>query len=262
MTSPNAISKLKKKRPIVALTSYDYCMTQWFEDLEIDIILVGDSLGMVSIGYQNTIPVTMDEMILHTRSVTTCKHPALVVGDMPFMSYQTSVENALTNAGRFLKEGFADAVKLEGSIELEDTFVALHKAGIPVMAHIGLNPQHVLIDGSYKVQGKGEGQAQALIDAALCLQETGIFALVLECVPKELAQEITDKLRIPTIGIGAGPFCDGQILVTQDLLGMLKGKRPKFVKTYANFSQIASTQIKNYIDDVRTGKYPDDQYSY
>jgi 3-methyl-2-oxobutanoate hydroxymethyltransferase len=213
------------------------------------------------LGYQSTIPVTVDEMIHHTKAVAKGVERALVVIDMPFMSYHESVEQAKRNAGRMMKESLAGAVKLEGGVKMQEVIRAIVDIEIPVMAHIGLTPQSINRMGSYKVQGKG-AEANALIADAKAVEEAGAFAVVLECVPRQLAKEITEMLSIPTIGIGAGPDCDGQVLVIHDLLGLLKGGRPKFVKSYANMRHDMDAAIKMYIEEVKGGSFPDDALSY
>ncbi len=252
----------KAKKPIVALTSYDYCMTSWFKDLDIDIILVGDSLGMVSLGYSNTLPVTMDEMIMHAQSVARFTHPAILVGDMPWMSYQGSKQKTLNNASRFIKEAHMEGVKLEGGKEILSKVKFLVQSGIPVIGHLGLNPQKVLIYGGFKVQGRDEKSKKYILESALALEKAGVYAIVLECIPLDLAKEITHALEIPTIGIGAGPYCDGQILVTQDILGMVQNKKPRFVKQYGEFAELAKQKLTAFIQDVRDHSFPEKNHSY
>ncbi len=251
----------KGKEKLTMLTAYDYTFANVVDSAGIDSILVGDSLGNVMLGYPNTIPVTVDEMIHHTKAVTKGTKRALVVIDMPFMSYHESIEQAKRNAGRMMKESGADAVKLEGGVRMKEAIKALVDIEIPVMGHIGLTPQSIHRMGSYKVQGKGK-EAAALIKDAKAVEEAGAFSVVLECVPRQLAKEITDMLSIPTIGIGAGPDCDGQVLVIHDLLGLLGEFRPKFVKTYINIRQEMDTSIKNFIEEVRAGAFPDDAHSF
>lgn len=251
----------KGKEKLTMLTAYDYTFANVVDSAGIDSILVGDSLGNVMLGYPNTIPVTVDEMIHHTKAVTKGAKRALVVIDMPFMSYHESIEQAKRNAGRMMKESGADAVKLEGGVRVKEAIKALVDIEIPVMGHIGLTPQSIHRMGSYKVQGKGK-EAAALIKDAKAVEEAGAFSVVLECVPRQLAKEITDMLSIPTIGIGAGPDCDGQVLVIHDLLGLLGEFRPKFVKTYINIRQEMDTSIKNFIEEVKTGAFPDDAHSF
>lgn len=242
---------------ITVLTAYDASFARLLDDTGIDVILVGDSLGMVLLGYESTVPVTMEEMLHHARAVKHGVQRALLVGDMPFMSYQVSVPEAISNAGRFLKEAGCDAVKLEGGLEVCDTVRALVGAGVPVMGHIGLTPQTASQLGGYKVQGKDLDSARKLLRSARALEEAGAFSLVLECIPEELAQVITAALSIPTIGIGAGRFCDGQVLVTHDLLGMFEKFVPSFVKTYVNLAPQIREAVTSFRDEVKSGAFPD-----
>ena len=243
----------KNGEKLAMLTAYDYSTAKLMDESGINGILVGDSLGMVCLGYEDTLSVTMEDMIHHSKAVAKgCKN-TLVVTDMPFMSYQTSVYDAVVNAGRLMKEGRAHAVKLEGGVEVADKIEAIVKASIPVMGHIGLTPQSVNAFGGFKVQGKDEEAAQNLIEAALAVEKAGAFAVVLECVPAKLAKLISEKLTIPTIGIGAGAGCDGQILVYQDMLGMYKDFTPKFVKTYENIGEKMQSAFNNYISEVNEG---------
>ena len=262
VTIPTLLEWKKNKRKITALTAYDYSFARFLDETEIDIVLVGDSLGMVSLGYENTLPVTMADMIHHTRAVRRGIHRALVVGDMPFMSYQVSDQEAIQNAGRFIKEGGAEAVKLEGGAQVLDRVQALVQAGISVMGHVGLTPQSVHQLGGYKVQGKNFLNARQIKKDALGLQKAGAFAVVIEGIPADLAAEITAELNIPTIGIGAGPQCDGQILVTQDMLGMNLDFSPKFVKKFADVGTTIQSALKDYIEEVRSGSFPDEEHSY
>jgi len=247
---------------ITMLTAYDYAMSSIIDECNIDIILVGDSLGMVVLGYDTTLPVTMDEMLHHTKAVSRAAQKALIVGDMPFLSYQASSQTALMNAGRFLQEANAQAVKLEGGREYAETVKKLTLAGIPVMAHLGLTPQCIHQIGGYKVQGKKEDAARKIIEDAKILQDAGAFSLVLECVPEGLADEITKNIEIPTIGIGAGVHCDGQVLVINDLLGMNDKFTPKHVKKYANLNIKIKKAVKAYISEVKHGKFPDSEHSF
>jgi len=251
----------KGKEKLTMLTSYDFNFAGIVDQAGVDSILVGDSVGNVMLGYPSTIPVTVEEMIHHARAVTRGTQRALVVIDMPFMSYHESVEQARRNAGRMIKESGADAVKLEGGLRMKEVIRALVDIEIPVMGHIGLTPQSVNKMGGYKVQGKGE-EAERLIQDAKAVEEAGAFSVVLECVPRQLAKEITEMLSIPTIGIGAGPDCDGQVLVIHDLLGLFGGFRPKFVKTYLNTREQMDGAIKNFIEEVRGGSFPDDAHSF
>ena len=247
---------------ISMLTAYDYSTAKLIDNAGINGILVGDSLGMVCLGYEDTLSVTMEDMIHHTKAVARGAKNALVVGDMPFMSYQTSVYDAVVNAGRLIKESRAQAVKLEGGLEVCDKIEAIVKASIPVMAHIGLTPQSVNTFGGFKVQGKDEDAAKRLIEEAIAVEKAGAFAVVLECVPAKLAKIISEKISIPTIGIGAGAGCDGQILVYQDMLGMYSDFTPKFVKTYENLGEKMNSAFKKYIDEVKDGVFPDEEHSF
>jgi 3-methyl-2-oxobutanoate hydroxymethyltransferase len=251
-----------EKKPISMLTAYDYTTACLLEEAGVDTILVGDSLGMTMLGYENTLRVTMDEMIHHTKAVARGTHHALLIGDMPFLSYHVSIEEAVRNAGRFVQEGRAEAVKLEGGPDVIDKIRAIVKAQIPVLGHLGLTPQSLNIFGGFKVQGKDLEAARRLVDDALLLQDAGVFGIVLEKVPDTLARVISSKLEIPTIGIGAGPHCDGQVLVIQDMLGMFRKFRPKFVKTYAQLGDETVVAVKSYIDEVRGGQFPQAEHSF
>lgn len=258
------IQKMKAEgTPISMITAYDYIMAQNVDEAGIDMILVGDSLGNVVMGYPSTLPVTMEDMLHHTACVVRGVQRALVVGDMPFMSYQESTAQALHNAGRFLKETQCDAVKLEGGARVCEAIYKMTEAGIPVVGHIGLTPQSVNQFGGFKVQGKNEERARQLIEEAKEVEEAGAFAIVLECVPADLATEITKNLKsAATIGIGAGNGCDGQVLVCTDLLGMSGGFRPKFVKTYANMHDEIVGAVKSYISDVQTRAFPAPEHTF
>jgi 3-methyl-2-oxobutanoate hydroxymethyltransferase len=251
---------------IAMLTAYDASFARLCDQAGVDVLLVGDSLGMVIQGMDNTLPVTMDQMVYHcqavARGVAAASGRAMVVGDMPFLSYQASVDEAIRNAGRLLKEGMAEAVKLEGGAEYAELAQRLSRLGVPVMGHIGLTPQSLHTLGGFKIQGRKEGEAERLLSDALALQEAGCFALVLEAIPRELAAEITAALRIPTIGIGAGVDCDGQVLVIYDLLGMNEEFRPRFVKRYDNLALRVRTAIDTYIDEVRSGEFPGPEHSF
>lgn len=262
VTIPQLVDWKKNQRKISALTAYDYTFARLLDESGIDVILVGDSAGMVSMGYENTLPVTMDEMIFHTRGVRRGVQTALLVGDMPFMSYHVSVEETIRNAGRFVQEGGAEAVKMEGGSRILDKVHAVVQAGISVMGHVGLTPQSVHQFGGYRVQGKNYLDARQIKKDALDLQKAGVFALVLEGMPMELATEITAELEIPTIGIGAGSHCDGQILVTQDMLGMNLDFAPKFVKKYSEVGSAIQSAVQDYVDEVRSGAFPDKAHSY
>lgn len=244
------------------LTSYDYSMARLVDEAGINSILVGDSLGNVMLGYEDTTPVTMEDMIHHTAAVARGAKNALIVGDMPFMSYQTSVYDAVVNAGRLIKEGHANAVKLEGGREVCPQIRAIVDAGIPVCAHIGLTPQSINAFGGHKVQGKSEEAAKKLIEDALAVQEAGAFAVVIEAVPAKLAALITSKLDIVTIGIGAGAGCDGQVLVYQDMLGMFSDFSPKFVKRYAEIGEIMKAAFAKYDEEVKAGVFPAEEHGY
>lgn len=257
------IKKMKTQgEKITMLTAYDFGMASILDESDIDILLVGDSLGMVILGYDTTLPVTMEDMLHHTRAVARGSNKALIVADMPFLSYQVSPEQALANAGRFLKEADAQAVKLEGGEEQADTVYKMTTAGIPVMAHLGLTPQSIHQLGGYKVQGKKEDAASKMIQDAKFLEDAGAFSLVLECVPEKLAAEISELLTIPTIGIGAGIHCDGQVLVVNDMLGLYDRMTPKFVKKYLNLNLEIRNAVKRYISDVKTGAFPDGEHSF
>ncbi len=254
-------AKAEGKR-LSMLTAYDYSTAKLEDEAGINGILVGDSLGNVVLGYDDTIPVTMEDMIHHGAAVARGAKEALVVIDMPFMSYQISVEDALRNAGRLMKEGHAGAVKLEGGEEVCPQIRAIVNAGIPVMAHLGLTPQSIHAFGGFKVQGKTEAAAKKLLEDAKRVQEAGAFSVVLEAVPSKLAAMITEELDIPTIGIGAGNGCDGQILVYQDMLGMFSDFTPKFVKRYANVGEVMKEAFRGYIEEVESGAFPAKENEY
>ncbi len=271
MSTQTSISKVttatirdmaSKGEKITMLTAYDYPTALIVDEAGIDIILVGDSLGMVILGYDSTLPVTMDEMIHHTKAVSRAVKHAMVVGDMPFMSYQVSVEDALYNAARFLQEAGAQGVKLEGGREVAEITRRITSSGIPVMAHLGLTPQSVHQFGGYKVQGKEDASAKRIMEDAKILEEAGAFSLVLECVPATLAKDVSESLTIPTIGIGAGVDCDGQVLVLHDMLGMFEKFMPKFVKPYAKLNVQMKEAIQQYIDEVKKGTFPEKKHSF
>jgi len=262
VTVPEIQGRKAAAKKITALTACDFGFARLLDPTAIDIVLVGDSLGMVSLGYENTLPVTMDEMLAHARAVRRGITRALLVGDMPFMSYQVSLEEAVRNAGRFIQEAGASAVKLEGGQRAAETVNAIVRAGIPVMGHIGLTPQSVHQFGGYRVQGKNYLDARQICQDARHLEKAGAFSLVLEGIPADLAAEITAAVKIPTIGIGAGPACDGQILVLHDLLGLTDGFTPKFVKRYAELGALAKEAVGRYIDDVRSGAFPASEHCY
>ncbi len=258
ITVPTLYKMKEKGERIVALTAYDFPFAQIVDESGIHMILVGDSVGMVVQGEASTLPVTMDEMIYHTRIVSRATRNAMVIGDMPFMSYQARMEDAIANAGRFLKEAGASAIKLEGGAAVRDIIKRISDAGIPVQAHIGLTPQSVHQMGGYRVQRDGD----RLMADAIEVQEAGAFSVVLEGIPSEISEKITKTLAIPTIGIGAGPHCDGQILVLHDLLGLSDRHVPKFVKQYARLKEIAQSAIKKYIEEVQTRKFPAKEHCY
>jgi len=261
MTVSDFRKRKAEGRKIVMVTTYDALFTRIVEEAGLDILLVGDSLGVVVQGKKDTLSVTMEDMLYHTKLVTGAAQRSLVIGDMPFLSYQVSVEEAVRNAGRFLQAGAA-AVKLEGGAAVVDRVEAMTRFGIPVMGHIGMTPQSVHRYGGYKVQGKAVDQADELIADARALEAAGAFALVLEAVPAKLAEKITQALEIPTIGIGAGPSCDGQILVLYDLLGLFDRFVPKFVKPYAHLKADALQALRRFREEVEQGKFPTDSESY
>lgn len=252
----------KNGEKLTMLTAYDYTTAKLLDESGVDSILVGDSLGMVVLGYDDTLSVTMEDMIHHSAAVARGAKNALVITDMPFMSYQTSVYDAVGNAGRLVKEGKAQAVKLEGGIEFCEHIKAIVKASIPVCAHIGLTPQSVNAFGGFKVQGKGKEEAQRLLDEARAVEEAGAFAVVLECVPAKLAKKISESISIPTIGIGAGAGCDGQVLVYQDMLAMYSDFKPKFVKQYAQIGSVMKDAFRQYIDEVKSGAFPSEEHTF
>jgi 3-methyl-2-oxobutanoate hydroxymethyltransferase len=250
------------RRRFAMLTAYDYLSARILDESGIPILLVGDSLGMVMLGHPTTLPVTVDDMLVHAKAVARGARQALLVGDMPFMSYQVSPEEGVRNAGRFIQEGGMHAVKLEGGGPAIEVTRRLTEVGIPVMGHLGLTPQSVHSMGGFKVQGKTEAQAARIAADARALEDAGAFSIVLEGMPSKLAASITRELRIPTIGIGAGPACDGQVLVFHDMLGLTTGKAPKFVKRYANLAEDISRAAAEYAEDVRTGKFPGPEHEY
>lgn len=252
----------QKQRKITMLTAYDYAMAKMIDNCGMDAILVGDSLGMVVQGRDSTLEVTMNDMVYHCACVARGVKNALLIGDMPFLSYHVCVEEAVRNAGRLVQQGKVDAVKLEGGKNQAEAVRAIVRAQIPVMGHIGLTPQSVHMLGGYKVQGKDAKKASQLVEDALALQEAGAFCIVLEAVPEELARLITEKLLIPTIGIGAGRYCDGQVLVVNDLLGMYDDFTPKFVKRYANLRSTITDAVSAYVQDVRGQRFPEKQHTF
>jgi len=266
VTVPDILRRKGGSDPIVALTAYDFPFGRIVDQAGVDVILVGDSLGMVVQGLDTTLPVTMDEVVYHCRMVARARRRALLVADLPFLSYQVSVPDAVANAGRLIKDGGAEAVKLEGGTVMADTIRAIAGVDIPVMGHIGLTPQSVHRMGGHKVQGRrrGErpGQRERVIEDALAVEEAGAFAVVLEGIPMDLAAEITERLAIPTIGIGAGPHCDGQILVLHDVLGLCERFAPKFAKRYADLWQVATGAVGDYVKEVRAGLFPTDAHAF
>ena len=252
----------KNKDKLTMLTAYDYTTAKLFDESGINSILVGDSLGMVMLGYEDTLSVTMEDMIHHTRAVSRGVKNAMVVSDMPFLSYNTGIRDAVINAGRLMAQGRADCVKLEGGKEVCDVIRAITDAKIPVCAHIGLTPQAINALGGFKVQGKDLDSARAIIEDALAVQEPGALAVVLEWVPAPLASKLSEMLDIPTIGIGAGPDCDGQVLVYQDMLGLYKDFTPKFVKRFADVGQQMDQGVRDYIQAVKDGSFPEPAHSF
>ena len=252
----------QKNERLTMLTAYDYSTAKLIDASGIDSVLVGDSLGMVMLGYEDTLSVTMEDMIHHTKAVARGVKDALVVSDLPFMSYQTSVYDAVVNAGRLIEEARAQAVKLEGGLEVCPQIKAIVEASIPVMAHLGLTPQSVNAFGGFKVQGKDEEAARSLIEQAKAVEAAGAFAVVLECIPAKLAELITKSISIPTIGIGAGNGCDGQVLVYQDMLGLYSDFTPKFVKRYAEIGPQMENAIEDYISEVKSGAFPAAEHTF
>jgi 3-methyl-2-oxobutanoate hydroxymethyltransferase len=261
--SLTSLKERKRTGPkITMVTAYDYPMARMVDSVGIDLLLVGDSLGMVCLGHSDTVSVTMDEMVHHTAAVARGVQSGLVVGDLPFLSYQVSEADAIRNAGRLLKEGRADCVKLEGGASQADKVQAIARAGMAVMGHIGLTPQTVTRLGGFKVQGREPEAARALLEDAKALEDAGAFALVLECVPSSLAAQVTQALSIPTIGIGAGPACDGQVLVLHDLVGLFERFTPKFVKKYANLAEDVRAAVGAYKAEVETGVFPGPEHEF
>ena len=262
ITVPHVVKMKQRGEKVTCLTVYDYSFARILDDAGVEMMLVGDSLGCVVQGNPNTLAVTMDEMVYHTRLVVRGRKRALVIGDMPFLSYQVSKEQALQNAGRFLQEGGAEAIKLEGGVNVRERIEAIVKAGIPVMGHIGLTPQSVHQFGGYKVQGRDQNRREVVLRDALAVQDAGAFAVVLEGIPLGLAQEITEKLTIPTIGIGAGPHCDGQVLVLHDMLGLFDDFTPRFVKRYGELRTHVDSAIRGFIGEVKEQKFPTEAHSF
>lgn len=262
LSIPELVDRKKRGPKITVLTAYDYPTARIVDQAGIDVVLVGDSLGMVCLGYPDTVPVTMEEMLHHTAAVARGTERAVVVADLPFLSYQVSVEEAVRNAGRLVQKARADCVKLEGGVTQADKIEAIVRAGIPVMGHVGLTPQTATQLGGFKVQGRDPRAAKQLLDDARAVQEAGAFSVVLECVPSNLAAQITQALAIPTIGIGAGPQCDGQVLVFHDLVGLYERFTPKFVKRYANAAEGLRAAVEAYRDEVVSGAFPSREHEF
>jgi 3-methyl-2-oxobutanoate hydroxymethyltransferase len=262
ITAPAIVALKRKGEPITVVTAYDFPGARLADQAGVEILLVGDSVGTVVLGYDSTLPVTLEDMLHHTRAVSRAKPSALIVGDMPFMSYQVSVEQAVANAGRFVQEAGADAIKLEGGARVVEAVKRIVEAGIPVMGHLGLTPQSVLAFGGYKVQARGEADQERLLADARALEAAGCFAIVLEGIPARLGAGVSRELAIPTIGIGAGVQCDGQVLVLHDLLGLYHGHQPKFVRRYAEIGQQTRDAIARYVADVKARRFPSDAESY
>jgi len=262
ITIQDLLKKKADKKKITMLTAYDYPFAKIVDDAGIDAIIVGDSVGMVIQGLDNTLPVTMEEMLYHTKIVSRAVKNSMVIGDLPFMSYQPGIQEALKNAGRFLKEAGATAIKIEGGIEVAEHIRSMTKSDIPVMAHIGLTPQSIHRMGGYRVQGKTEESAKRLLEEAHVAEDAGAFSLLLEAIPVSLAKRITRELSIPTIGIGAGPHCDGQVLVLHDVLGLFERFLPKFAKQYTNLREGALKAIRLYKEEVEKGIFPSEDHSY
>jgi 3-methyl-2-oxobutanoate hydroxymethyltransferase len=262
ITAPKLTEMKRRGDPITVLTAYDFPTARIADDAGVDVLLVGDSLGTVVLGYESTLPVMMEDMLHHVAAVTRAKPRALVVADMPFMSYQVSVEQAVENAGRFIQQTGADAVKVEGGERVIAAVTRMVEIGIPVMGHLGLTPQSVLAMGGYKVQARGEADQERLVREAQGLEKAGCFAVVLEGIPARLGAQVTRALTIPTIGIGAGVSCDGQVLVTHDLLGLFLGHEPKFVRRYANLAETMRDAFDRYVADVKARRFPSEEESY
>ena len=261
--APMDLQKFKAEgKKFSMLTAYDYPMALLEDRAGIEVILVGDSLGMTVLGYDSTVPVTMEEMIHHTKAVVRGAKIPLIIGDMPFMSYNTSERDAIYNAGRLMKEGGCDAIKLEGGVTVKDTVRAIVRAGIPVMGHIGLTPQTISMLGGFKVQGKDAKGAQKIIDDALQLEEAGAFTVLMEAVPAPITKMVTERLKVPTIGIGAGPDCDGQVLVVHDMLGLFDRFTPKFAKRYVNLTEYIMKAFAEFKDDIDKGAFPAEQHCF
>jgi 3-methyl-2-oxobutanoate hydroxymethyltransferase len=262
ITMHDLLKKKREEKKITMLTAYDYPFARIVDEAGIDAIIVGDSVGMVVQGLENTLPVTMDEMIYHTKIVSRAVKNAMVIGDLPFMSYQVGAEEAVRNAGRFLKEAGASAVKLEGGAEVAEHIRAMTKSDIPVMAHIGLTPQSIHRMGGYKIQGKTEESAKRLLEEAHIVEDAGAFSLLLEAIPAGLAKKITEEMTIPTIGIGAGSYCDGQVLVLHDVIGLFDRFLPRFAKRYANLKDDVLKAVMAYKEEVEKGTFPSEKHSF
>ena len=262
ITVPHIVKMKQRGEKITCLTAYDYSFARILDEAGVEMLLVGDSLGCVVQGRANTLAVTMDEMIYHTRLVTRGRKRALVIGDMPFMSYQVGKDDALRNAGRFFQEAGAEAIKLEGGVAVQESIRAIVDAGMPVMGHIGLTPQSVHQFGGYKIQGRDKERREAVLGDAVAVEEAGAFAVVLEGIPQDLASEISQRLAIPTIGIGAGLQCDGQVLVIHDMLGLFDDFMPKFVKRYADVKQTMLGAVKEFVSEVKERKFPAEEHSF
>jgi 3-methyl-2-oxobutanoate hydroxymethyltransferase len=262
VTTVRLLEKKEKGEKITALTAYDFSTAKLLDEAGVDIALVGDSLGMVVLGYDSTLPVTMEDMLHHTAAVSRGVRRAMVVADMPFMSYQINADEAVANAGRFLQEAGAHAVKLEGGRPIVETVIRILDAGIPVMGHVGMTPQSVHKFGGFRLQGRTESDAERILNDAKALEQAGVFSIVLELVPKELAGQVTKAVSVPTIGIGAGPFCDGQVQVTNDLLGLYGEFHPRHAKKYADLRGVVLQAFNSYVEEVRSGKFPGAEHSF
>jgi 3-methyl-2-oxobutanoate hydroxymethyltransferase len=262
VTAPAIVDMKRKGDLVVVVTAYDHPTARLADEAGIDILLVGDSVGTVMLGYESTLPVTVEDILHHTRAVVRARTAAMVVADMPFMSYQVSVEQAVRNAGRLIQQGGADAVKLEGGDRVAPAIQRLVEIGIPVMGHLGLTPQSVLAFGGYKVQARGEADQERLLREAQQLESCGCFSIVLEGIPAHLGATVSRALHVPTIGIGAGPSCDGQVLVSHDLLGLYLGRSPKFVRRYAAIADTMREAYERFRDDVKARRFPNEQESY
>jgi len=262
VTIPELIERKHQGRKVTMLTAYDYPVGKLLDESGVDVILVGDSLGMVVLGYETTAPVTMEEMLHHAKAVRRAVTRALLVGDMPLLALRASLEESVRNAARFIEEAGCDAVKVEWKPGIEGVVKAIVDAGIPVMGHVGLTPQTAQAEGGFKVRGKDADSAMRIVTQATALQEVGCFSLVLECIPDVVAKEITERLSIPTIGIGAGPYCDGQVLVTYDLIGLFTRFKPKFAKRYAEVAGVVRQAVTEFIEDVRVGTFPGNEQTF